>query len=74
MVANVNNMRATFIKCNNAYFEGKFRLPIFELVHSYNICACFHYSYDRWFGSKFYDPIIFASQTITTLRRRCLWI
>ncbi len=58
MVANIDNMRATFIKCNNTYFEGKLPEPSFALVHSYNTCAYFHYSYDRWFGSKFYDPII----------------
>ena len=57
MVANVDNMRATFIECNNKYFGGKLPEPSFELVHSYNICAYFHYSYD-WFGPKFYDPII----------------
>lgn len=58
MVADADNMRITFIKCNNAYFDGKLPLPNFGLVHSYDTCAYFHYSYDRWFGSKFYDPII----------------
>jgi len=58
MVADADNMRATFIKCNNAYFEGKLPLPNFGLVHRYDTCAYFHYNYDRWFGCKFYDPII----------------
>ena len=58
MVANIDNMEVTFKKCNKAYFEGKLPLPSFGLVHSYDTCAYFHYSYDRWFGSKFYNPII----------------
>ena len=58
MVANVDNMRTTFIKCNNTYFEGKLPEPSFGLVHTYNTCANFYYSYDRWFGRKFYDYII----------------
>jgi hypothetical protein len=57
MVANLDNMRAIFTKCNDKYFGGQLPEPSYELVHSYNICAYFHYSYD-WFGSKFYDPII----------------
>ncbi len=47
MVADADNMKATFIKRNNAYFEGKLPLPNFGFVHSYNIYAYFHYTIDR---------------------------
>lgn len=56
MVANNNNIRETFINCNTAFFKGELPTPEFEVLHSYNTCAYFHYSRD-WLGD-FCDPII----------------
>jgi hypothetical protein len=58
MVANVDNIRTTFIMCNNAYFKRQLPEPCFELMHSYKYCALFHYNYDIFGGCKFKDPII----------------
>ena len=46
MVADVDNIRETFIRCNNAYFGGKLPEPSFEIIHTYNRCAYFYYSLD----------------------------
>lgn len=61
MVADADNMRATFIKCNNAYFEGKLPIPLFDLLHSFRTCGYFQYTTGGWFDKTLYDPIIFMT-------------
>lgn len=61
MVANVDNMRTAFIKCNKAFFEGELLLPQFDLLHSYRTCGYFQYTPGGWFDKTLYDPAIFIT-------------
>ena len=57
MVANIDNMKEVFVKCNRLFFDGKLPVPGFELAHTFKICANFSYCYGAS-GNDFSDPII----------------
>lgn len=41
MVANLLNMRLTFVECNVNFFNGKLPVPMFDLLHSFRTCGYF---------------------------------
>lgn len=61
MVANVDNIKATFIKCNNDYFGGELPLPHFKLLHSFRTCGYFQYTKEDWFDKTLHNPTLFIT-------------
>ena len=61
MIASIENMRATFIICNNRYFGGRLPMPYFKVIHTYRVCAQFQHDYDRFGGREFYNPTILVT-------------
>ena len=57
MVATDEIIRAVFVECNNAYFEGQLQEPSFALLHSDTTCGYFQYD-GGWFNHDMYNPTI----------------